>query len=64
MKYRKMKRGEKVRKGDEVRIDGEWVKSANWLLGIPKGSQSSGCEYRRPIFTPGPLVNRMKSGRV
>ena len=45
MKYRKLKTGEKIRRGDQFLFCGIWVASYNYKTGIVE----KGFKYRRPI---------------
>jgi hypothetical protein len=51
-KYRALRKGEKVRRGDEVydMSSGVWTESINWKRGCNmRYQQCPGLQYRRPI---------------
>jgi hypothetical protein len=45
MKYRKLKTGEKIKRGDQFLFCGIWVASYNYKT----GTVEKGFKYRRPI---------------
>lgn len=50
MRYRKLKEGEMVKKGDQYKGPiGKWYTSGNWSCKYANGKQSPGLTYRRPI---------------